>query len=166
MKALAACSSSVKSALNCYNKAAMELDPPAPVITWQQIIDLTLLADCAIHCGSRRHIIEQAWTKPENRWCVEQYHRLLHAQEEVERLNIEMQRLLTSIADEACILPAKVTEVYMSNPALGWAVQKCVDYWLAVNTAIVRKLAAIQVLKGYSGDWTNGICIGHVQEGK
>ncbi|KAG8692937.1 hypothetical protein FRC09_010854, partial [Ceratobasidium sp. 395] len=160
VKSLSARSSAIKTALERYNKVAGKLDPPAPKIAYQKVLDTTILSEFEILRGSRRQVLAQAWTKPENRRCVDQYHRLLRAREEIVRLNIEVRRLSTSIADEECVLPRIAAQVSASNPALGWAAARLVSRRLATNKLILRELDTIRSMPGYSGWHSNSIRLG------
>lgn len=68
------------------------------------------------------------------------------------------------MSDEAAILPAKVEQICCRYRVLGRTAPKLLDDRLAVNATIMHQLSSIQVLKGYSGDFINGIHIGDVQE--
>jgi hypothetical protein len=165
MKSLAARSSVIKSALAWYNKAAAELIPPAPTISWEQVADISILSEFHILHGSRRRILNQDWTKPENHHCVDQYHHLIRAQEEIECLNIEVWRLSMSIADKVCFLVATGIRISDAEPALGWAAQRLITHCLAVNALIMHELDLIKELPGYSGWHSNGIHAGTAKAG-
>ncbi|KAG1770857.1 hypothetical protein EV702DRAFT_977759, partial [Suillus placidus] len=58
------------------------------------------------------------WTKPAHREATVKYFKLHHAHEEIERLNVEVWRLRTSIHDEEVKTTAVIDELSVSNPLL------------------------------------------------
>ncbi|EUC59839.1 hypothetical protein RSOL_325570, partial [Rhizoctonia solani AG-3 Rhs1AP] len=144
-------SGAIKTALAKYNAAAAELKPPAPIVTWAQIDDASVLADFEILHGSRRNVLDQAWTKPKNRRCVEQLHRLQRAHEEIKRLNIELLRLHTSIIDEECQLLTKLDKLHNDTSPLFVVLQRYTNRRIAVNTILLQELQRIGSLSGYTG---------------
>jgi hypothetical protein len=159
MKALAARSTAIKSALTRYNTVAAQVG--GKKITWDEITDMKVLADFDLLRGSRRGVLEQVWALPQNRQCVAQWRRALRAQEEIDRLNIEVRRVRTSIADEAKSLPSLVVRITTDNPQLGWAAERYVARRLRVNELVAHDLKTLEALPGYSGDRTCGIRIGY-----
>lgn len=157
MKALAVRSAAIKASLARYNKAAAELDHPAPSISWDTVADVSVLADFDLLRGSRYRILEQEWARPENRRCVEQHRRLQRAHEEIERLNIEVRRVWTSVTDEEHLLQAAARCITQDDPHLGWAAQRYVARRLEVNKGISHQLALLRCLPGYSGSHSVGV---------
>ncbi|KAG8700478.1 hypothetical protein FRC08_004676 [Ceratobasidium sp. 394] len=156
MKSITARSSATKNAMKRYNEAAAALSPPAPSIKWEDITTARILDDFPILRDSRRLLLSQDWTNPNNRRCVEQYHRLLRAQEEITRLNVEIRRLSSSIADEEVHLPATLADVRGSSPELAWFVERLVTRRISTNKLLLRDLDSIRCLPGYTGWHTNG----------
>ncbi|KDN33495.1 hypothetical protein RSAG8_13415, partial [Rhizoctonia solani AG-8 WAC10335] len=147
----------IKTALAKYNAAAAELKPPAPKVTWEQIDDSSVLADFEILHGSRRNVLDQAWTNPKNRRCVEQLHRLQRANEEIKRLNIELFRLHTSIIDEEHHLSTKLHELHTSVSPLFVVLKHYTTRRIAVNTILLQELQRMKDLSGYTGSKLIGI---------
>ncbi|KAJ7734061.1 hypothetical protein B0H14DRAFT_3097692 [Mycena olivaceomarginata] len=75
-------SKAVKNAIDRYNDAALALDPPMASLTWEQVVEYTFLADFDILRDTRDevHYVER--------------------REEIQRLNIEIRRVVTWIRDE------------------------------------------------------------------
>ncbi|CAE6430110.1 unnamed protein product [Rhizoctonia solani] len=150
-RSIATRSGAIKTALAKYNAAAAELKPPAPEVTWEQINNASVLADFEILHGSRRNVLDQAWTKPKNHRCVEQLHRLQRAHEEIKRLNIELLRLRTSIVDEENQSSTKLKELRTSKSPLFAVLQRFTIRRIAVNTMLLHELQRIKDLPGYTG---------------
>ncbi|KAG8707050.1 hypothetical protein FRC11_007738 [Ceratobasidium sp. 423] len=159
MKSLTARSSAVKAALKRYNQAALELDPPAQQFTWEQISSASILSEVHILCGSCRSILNQCWTQPENWCCVEQYHQLLHAQEETQRLNIEVRWLSTAITDEGIELAKLLESGDSRNAGDQWLLRHYAKCQLKVNAKLLDELDSIKGLEGYTGWHTTGIYV-------
>ncbi|KAJ7747601.1 hypothetical protein B0H14DRAFT_3097002 [Mycena olivaceomarginata] len=79
-KALQACSKAVKNAIDRYNDAAAMLEPPMPKLTWEKVVEYAFLADFDILRDTRAET--------------------LRAREEIKRLDIEIQRVVTWIRDK------------------------------------------------------------------
>ncbi|KAJ7785440.1 hypothetical protein B0H14DRAFT_3095663 [Mycena olivaceomarginata] len=79
-KALQARSKAVKNTIDRYNDAAAMLEPPMPVLTWEEV--------------------SRPWTRPAYRLAMDRYFKTLRVREEIKRLNIEIQQVVTWIQDE------------------------------------------------------------------
>ncbi|KDN41552.1 hypothetical protein RSAG8_07353, partial [Rhizoctonia solani AG-8 WAC10335] len=160
LRSLVAGCSAIKTALAKYNQVAAEISPPAPMLTWEKIADASVLADVHILEGSRRGVLKKPWAQSQNRRCVEEYHRLLRAHEEIERLNIEIKRLATAIADEKTTLTNLIKNCEPEDTGNNWLLQHYAERRLAVNTLIGHQLELIRKLPGYTGSHTTGIRFG------
>ncbi|KAJ6554006.1 hypothetical protein DFH09DRAFT_1248578 [Mycena vulgaris] len=91
-KALQARSKAVRSAIEHYNVAANSLDPPMPTLNWEQVVEYAFL------------IQSRLWTLPAYRVAMDCYFCIQHAREEIQRLNVEIPRVVTWIRDENTFL--------------------------------------------------------------
>ncbi|KAJ7071763.1 hypothetical protein B0H15DRAFT_793326 [Mycena belliarum] len=103
-KALQARSKAVRRAIDNYNAAARALDPPMPVLGWEQVVEYAFLADFDILRDTNAEIQARPWTRPAYRLAMDRYFRILRAREEIKRLNVEIPRVVTWIADENRVL--------------------------------------------------------------
>ena len=87
-----------------YNEAATAVDPPAPKLTWKKVVEYAVLADFDLLRDVRQDVREKPWASSRNRLLRDQYFKLERAREEIDRLNIEIRRVITYIADEATFL--------------------------------------------------------------
>lgn len=87
-----------------YNEAAAALNPPAPRLTWKKVVEYAVLADFDLLRDVRQDVREKPWASSTNRLLRDQYFKLERAHEEIDRLNIEIRRLITYIADETIFL--------------------------------------------------------------
>jgi hypothetical protein len=99
-KALQARSKAVKTALTQYNAAAAALAPPRTELSWEQIVDYVFLADFDLLREGRDDIRGELWAQPAGRAAMDQHFKLLRADEEITRLNLEIPRLVTYMRDE------------------------------------------------------------------
>ncbi|KAJ7326242.1 hypothetical protein DFH08DRAFT_916828 [Mycena albidolilacea] len=99
-KALQVRSKAVKTALQKYNDAAAAMDPPKPELTWEKVVEYAFLAEFDLLHEGREDICNELWALPAGRVAMDQHFKMLCANEEIERLNLEIPRLLTYMADE------------------------------------------------------------------
>ncbi|KAF8217912.1 hypothetical protein K438DRAFT_1901011 [Mycena galopus ATCC 62051] len=103
-KALQARSKGVKSALERYNEAAAAMSPPRNELSWEQIVDYAFLADFDLLREGREDIWSEPWAQPAGRVAMDQHFKLLRADEEIARLNLEIPRFVTFMVDEEAFL--------------------------------------------------------------
>ncbi|KAJ7915783.1 hypothetical protein B0H13DRAFT_2231808 [Mycena leptocephala] len=99
-KALQVRSKAIKTALDTFNKAAAALTPPRCELTWEEIVDYAFLADFDLLREGREDIRGEPWAQPAGRAAMDQHFKLLRADEEIARLNLEIPRLVTYMRDE------------------------------------------------------------------
>ncbi|KAJ6603182.1 hypothetical protein DFH09DRAFT_1242728 [Mycena vulgaris] len=103
-KALQARSKAVKNAITTYNEVAQTMTPPKPTLDWEQVVEYAFLADFDLLREGREDIRGELWAQPAGRAAMDQHYKLLRADEEIQRLNVEIRRLVTYMADEAGFL--------------------------------------------------------------
>ena len=64
------------------------------------MVEYAFLADFDLLHEGRDDIREEPWAKPSGRIAMDQYFKLQRADEEIQRLNIEIPRFLTYMGDE------------------------------------------------------------------
>lgn len=138
-------SKAIKTALERYNKAAATCSLRAPPLTWKEVVDCAILADFDFLRDVRQDVRSKPWASPTNRLLRDQYFKLERAREEIERLNIEIQRVITHIVNETAFLLATENSVAQNDP---WLAHQIGLYRLERGRADVihvkrfRKLAA------------------------
>lgn len=103
-KSLQARSKAVKTAIDRYNEAAQATSLPKPTLSWEEVIEYAFLADFDLLREGREDIRGELWAKPAGRAAMDQHFKLLHADEEIQRLNVEIRRLVTYMTDEEAFL--------------------------------------------------------------
>ncbi|KAJ7918559.1 hypothetical protein B0H13DRAFT_2321316 [Mycena leptocephala] len=103
-KALQACSKAVKNAIERYNEQAAAMDPPKPMVDWDEVVEYAFIADFDLLREGREDIRGELWAQPTGRRAMDQHFKLLCADEEIVRLNLEIRRLVTYMVDEEAFL--------------------------------------------------------------
>ncbi|KAJ4493132.1 hypothetical protein C8J55DRAFT_381166, partial [Lentinula edodes] len=89
------------------------------------------------------------WATFRNRLIMQQFFRLIHAEEEIDWIHIEICHLLTYICEEQRVLGAKAAEVEGENPALVLQIREYWDERARFNDLHWRSLIAIKRLRGF-----------------
>ncbi|KAF7297865.1 hypothetical protein HMN09_01007300 [Mycena chlorophos] len=80
--------------------AARAMDPPRSTMTWDQVVNYAFIADFDLLRLGRNDIRDCAWTRAGAREAMDQHFRILRAEEERKRLDVEIRRLVTHMRDE------------------------------------------------------------------
>ena len=123
-KALQRRSEAIKNALNRYNTQAIKLTPPRPTLSWKEIVDYSFLGEFDLLRHSRADIRNEPWAHVTRREAMVKYFKLCRAQEEVTRLNIEIQRLRTFIHNETIHTTQVISQLSLSDPRLATELQQ------------------------------------------
>src|SRR5580698_4642895 len=99
-RALKACCKAIKNALDDYNFYAAKLTPPRPTLTWTKVIEAVYLAELDILRDTQQDIWTLKWAQPAHREAMNLHFGLKQAKVELQRLNVEIQRLITYMRDD------------------------------------------------------------------
>ncbi|KAJ7168423.1 hypothetical protein C8R43DRAFT_1085763 [Mycena crocata] len=99
-KALQSRSKAVKGAIDKYNDAATVMAPPRPTLAWEEVVEYAFLADFDLLRDGRQDIRSETWAQPAGRAAMDQHYKLVRADEEIARLNLEIPRFVTYMVDE------------------------------------------------------------------
>lgn len=142
-------SKSVQAAINAYNDTAAALRPPRRKISWEEVVDCSFLSEFDILRDTREDVRERKWATPANRLLMHQFFKLIRAEEEIDRLHMEIRRLVTYMRDEERELNAKANDIEPTNPALALQIRL---YWqekARFNDLHRRRLHAIKKLSSF-----------------
>ncbi|KAG6809366.1 hypothetical protein H0H92_000527 [Tricholoma furcatifolium] len=123
-QALKARSQAIKNALERYNDAAATLTPPKSPLQWNEVVEYAFLADFDLLRECRQDIRERPWARPAARLAMDQYFRMERAREEIQRLNIEIRRVVTHMRDEETFLQMKERELQDSDAVLAYQISR------------------------------------------
>ncbi|KAG7087263.1 hypothetical protein E1B28_013242 [Marasmius oreades] len=152
-KALKSRSHAIQNAVDRYNKAAVKRGRPE--LDFQTVVDYTFLAEFDLLREGRKDIRDQAWAVPAARNLMDQYYKIERAREEKERLDIEIQRLVTWMQDEEAYLLAKEREV--TDPALSYQIQRYRARRTRFNNIHFKKLAKLLKQDGCTATFVAGV---------
>ncbi|KAF9789733.1 hypothetical protein BJ322DRAFT_1001037 [Thelephora terrestris] len=151
----------IRNATEAYNRAVWALDPPRPPLDWAQVSRYSFLEEFTLLRNSHRDISKAPWADPVIRETIKRFFRVRRAHEEIQRCNVEIRRLVTSIHDEAQRHPDILKALAeQKSPVLG-AVS---EYFLRrrrVNGMLLGQVQQIFDLDGFTGDRTRGRRKGH-----
>ncbi|GAW05690.1 hypothetical protein LENED_007563 [Lentinula edodes] len=159
-KAMKTRSKSIQAAMKAYNEAAAALRPPRRIIQWEEVLDLTFLSEFDLLHDSREDIRERQWATPKNRQIMLEFFKLIQAEEELQRLHVEIRRLLTFMHDEEHELHIKCTALEVDNPPLALQLQQHFQERIRFNALHRHHLFAIKKLPGFDPHNINYFCIG------
>ncbi|KAJ7711407.1 hypothetical protein DFH07DRAFT_1021509 [Mycena maculata] len=103
-KSLQVRSKAVKAAIARYNEVAEAMTPPKPTLDWEDVVEYAFLADFDLLREGREDIRGEPWAQPAGRAAMDQHYKLLRADEEIVRLNVEIRRFVTYMVDEEAFL--------------------------------------------------------------
>jgi hypothetical protein len=112
----------ISKAVVKYNAAAANLSPPRQELSWEDVVEYAFLADFDLLRDARQDIRNWPWSTPAACKAVDSYFKLLRAEEEITRLNVEIPRFLTFMRDEDAYLNSKGKEVGLTDPALAYQI--------------------------------------------
>ncbi|KAF7346242.1 hypothetical protein MSAN_01851200 [Mycena sanguinolenta] len=133
-KALQTRSKAIRNALARYNSAAAALSPPRRQLTWAEVIDYTFLSEWDLLRDPDANAKIRPWASPAARLVLDTYFKIERAQEEIDRLNVEIRRLVTYIRDEKEYLDHKAREIEKTDPNLAFFCQTIsVEAWTTLG---------------------------------
>ncbi|KAJ7108828.1 hypothetical protein C8R44DRAFT_884859 [Mycena epipterygia] len=136
-KALKTRADAISKALAEYNIASGQLNPPREQLTWPQVIQTVCLAEFDILRDTRTDIRNLAWTNPSRREARLLYFDIKRAKEEIQRLNIEITRLITFMIDDHVDYWRAIRANIITNPHLAREMSEQWKYRTAINRSIV-----------------------------
>ncbi|KAI5985883.1 hypothetical protein EDD15DRAFT_2175514 [Pisolithus albus] len=150
-KALQTRSAAIKVALERYNKCALAMRPPRQTLQWEQVVEYAFLADFDLLRDTREDISKRPWAHPTARFALDTYFKMCRAEEEIERLNIEIHRVMTYMCDEECFLKTCEEKINSVHPALAHQVSQRRKLHSQFNASHLKCLHDIASLPGFSG---------------
>ncbi|KAG2087520.1 uncharacterized protein F5147DRAFT_748517 [Suillus discolor] len=152
-KAIKARSKAIRNALDKYNKLAPSMQPPAPQLTWNDIVNYGFLSEFELlkHSHSQQDVLHKPWTVPGNREIAMMYFKMKRSHEELTCLNVEIHRLRTFICDEDIFLQDQVAFLHDADPLLAHEVEELRVCRARVDAIHIIRLDTIEALPEFSG---------------
>jgi hypothetical protein len=124
-------------------------------MSWAQIVEYTTIGEFELlRTGARQDIRNLEWVDARNREATICYLKMVRAQEEITRLNVEAKRLATWIIDEKQVLEGALTTT-QDTLQVG-AIRAFAKERLRINSKVQSTLDALYEIKGFSGDVSIG----------
>ncbi|KAG1737377.1 hypothetical protein EDB19DRAFT_1637003 [Suillus lakei] len=101
-KAIKTRSKAIQSVLAEYNELTSSVQPPAPHLKWNDIVNYGFISEfelLKLSYSQHPEILSKPWTVPGHREVAAKYFKILHTQEEIIHLNVEVCCLHTAISD-------------------------------------------------------------------
>ncbi|KAJ7880583.1 hypothetical protein B0H14DRAFT_2566270 [Mycena olivaceomarginata] len=158
-KALRARSQAIRNALKRYNAAASALD--RRTLSWPEVIDYTFLSEWDLLRDPDSNARLRPWAIPAARILLDAYFKIERAKEEIDRLNVEIKRVVTYIRDEKVFLDGKVIEVEARDPHLAFFVREYQSRRGRFDEGHIKKLTEMASKLGgrFTGSLSPGICL-------
>ncbi|KAG1789326.1 hypothetical protein EV424DRAFT_1476376 [Suillus variegatus] len=150
-KALQTRSIAIRSALNTYNAIAEAMHPPRKTLKWDEVVEYAFLADFDLLCDTRADVSQRPWASPVARRAMDLYFKMCRAREEIQRLNMEVRRLVTYIQDEDKYLRACEDQLKAVSPTLAHQVAIHRNVRGRFNSRHLKRVHEISTLPGFTG---------------
>ncbi|KAG1851168.1 hypothetical protein F4604DRAFT_1934181 [Suillus subluteus] len=159
-KAIKTRSKAIQSALAEYNELALSMQPPAPHLEWNDIVNYGFISEfelLKLAYSQHPEILSKPWTVPGNREVATKFFKILRAREEIVRLNVEVCRLRTAISDGDARLRSCISRLRDSDLDLSAEIEEIRRDRLRVDAVHQVRLDCIESLVGFSGKRGRGI---------
>jgi hypothetical protein len=150
----------VKNAIERYNEQAAAMDPPKPMVDWDEVVEYAFIADFDLLREGREDICGELWVQPAGRRTMDQHFKLLCADEEIVRLNLEICRLVTYMVDEEAFL-SREEERLRAVGKEGLAVQVGLLYMEQgrFTDLHMSRLVKLSTVPGFTGSILPGVSV-------
>ncbi|KAJ6450440.1 hypothetical protein C8R47DRAFT_1230255 [Mycena vitilis] len=159
-KALRTRAEAIRTALEQYNHAAAQLNPPRPRLAWTEVVNTVALADFDLLRDTTTDIRNLPWAKPANREAMVLYFGIKRAKEEIHRLNVEIRRTITFMVDDHADYARAIRANQDAAPHLAHELREQLRQRTAINTGIARQFRKTSRLPGFSGTLFPGARVG------
>ncbi|CAK5272797.1 unnamed protein product [Mycena citricolor] len=159
-KALRTRAEAIQSAITEYNAAAKLLNPPREELQWAKVVQTATLAEFDLLRNTRLDIRTLPWTAPSRREAGALYFGIKRAEEEIQRLNVEIRRLITFLLDEHVDFSCAITRNLSSNSPLASELSRRLEGKSRISASIVERLIKASRLPGFSGSLLPGDRLG------
>ncbi|KAG2111364.1 hypothetical protein DEU56DRAFT_936170 [Suillus clintonianus] len=156
-KALQMCSVAIRTALTTYNTIAGSMHPPRRTLKWDEVVEYAFLADFDLLRDTCTDISRHPWSSTAACSVMDLYFKTCRACEEIERLDIEVRRLITYIRDEERYLRECENQLQATSPALAHQIAIHRNTRGRFNSRHLKRLYDISKLPGFRGTLTPGV---------
>jgi hypothetical protein len=150
-KAIVKRSGAIRTALNKYNKLAVSQNPQQPTLQYSEVILYAVLGEFDLLKHSQHEILTKPWTNPTHREMAVKHFKVLRAQEEIIRLNVEICRLQAWVDTEDTDMEQAAADLESTNSPLAAQLNMLTRCQHRINTVHRGRLMRIYCLEGYTG---------------
>ena len=148
-------SKAIQSVLNKYNAIAVVMRPPHRTLKWEEVVGYTFLSDFDLLRDVCQDVSMLPWASPMAHRAMDLHFKMCRVQEKIQRLNIEIRRLVTYIHDEERYLHECKNQLRTLHPGLAHQVMQG-NVRGRFTLRHLKCLGDIAVLPGFSGTLTVG----------
>ncbi|KAJ7214578.1 hypothetical protein GGX14DRAFT_359992 [Mycena pura] len=155
--ALTSRSKAVKTAILKYNEAAESCTPARPTLTWVEVVEYAFLADFDLLRLGREDVRKELWATPGGRAAMDQHFKILRAEEEIFRLDLEIPRFVTYMTDEDSFMVYHEGRLQQEGKVeLAYQVRLLRMKRGRFNSIHMERLVKLSEVPGFSGSITPG----------
>lgn len=147
-------SATIRKAVDRFNILADAVKKPR--IQYAKVVQYSFLGEFDLLRDSRHDVGSKVWSKPLCREAMEAYFKLKCARDEIKRLNVEVRRLVTHLADEREIYKTAYELLVLSSPLLASELLRRWRYRSAINELHFERLQKLVDLPGCTATMTFG----------
>ncbi|KIJ58076.1 hypothetical protein HYDPIDRAFT_70496, partial [Hydnomerulius pinastri MD-312] len=137
--------------LDNYNTAAKALSPPRRTLSFDEVVEYAFLSDFDLLRDACQDVSQQPWASPTAHLAMDTYFKMKHAEEEIIRLNIEIQHLVTYLHDTDNYLGLCEAQLRPAHPALAYQVTHHQNIRQCFYSHHYEVLAKIAKLRDFTG---------------
>lgn len=142
----------VCNALQAYNTAASQLNPPRDPLTWASIMHMAELAEFDLLKDTRQRTSDKPWAKQDVREAIRLHLKIKRSREEIDRLNVEIKCLITFMRDEYEDYQIAIESGDDTvDPLLRGELVERSQYRDKISQQLVKRLIQVSKLSGFSG---------------
>jgi hypothetical protein len=127
------------------------MNPPRSALTWNDVVNMATLAEFDLLQDVKNSILSETWADPDVREAMSFHFRLKRAREEIQRLNIEIQRQTTYMQDEYLLYLRTVRRLQAEDPNLSAYINKEATYRSTMFSNVTYYILKTSQLLNFSG---------------
>jgi len=141
----------IRNAITCYNDLAPCQKPPRPLLMYSEVVDYCTFSEFEILKHSDHDVLSKEWATLANRQAANKYFKLLRAEEEVHRCNVEVARVQAWVDEDDMAMSRAVAKHEGSDPTFAAHLKVLQIQRRHVNDHLRTRLGQIYKLPKYSG---------------
>ena len=149
-QALSCCCRAIRNAITHYNDLAPCQKLPRPLLMYSEVVDYCTFSEFEILKHSDHDVLSKEWATLANRQAANKYFKLLRAEEEVHRCNVEVARVQAWVDEDDMSMSRAVAKHEGSDPTFAAHLKVLQIQCCHVNDHLHTRLGQIYKLPKYS----------------